>query len=59
MNALSHLWSTDSQIVKFETPEEWRKFWEERSPTVGSAVEVAKLEPLYTPQPGSYVIVHE
>ncbi len=58
--ALSRVWSTADAPVKFETADEWTKFWTESSSTAGKPIELASLQPLYVmPEGTNYIIVHE
>lgn len=58
--ALSRMWGTVEAPVKFETADEWTKFWNESSAQAGKPIELAALEPLYVmPEGTNYVIVHE
>ena len=58
--ALGRVWSTAEAQVKFETADEWTKFWTESSGEAGKPIELASLEPLYVmPEGTNYIIVHE
>ncbi|NUM54384.1 MAG: HEAT repeat domain-containing protein [Candidatus Hydrogenedentes bacterium] len=58
--ALSRIWSKPDKPIQFETVDDWTKFWNESSATVGKPIELASLQPLYVmPEGTHYVIVHE
>lgn len=58
--ALGRVWSTAEAQVKFETADEWTKFWNDSSAQAGKPIELASLQPLYVmPEGTNYVIVHE
>ncbi|GMV93348.1 MAG: hypothetical protein AMXMBFR82_31260 [Candidatus Hydrogenedentota bacterium] len=59
MMALTSLWSTEESPVKFDAPEGWKSFWAERETSVAEPIRIAQLEPLFVPEPGQYVLVHE
>lgn len=59
MMALSSLWSTEDAPVKFDAPDEWKAFWAERESSIAEPIRMAQLEPLFVPEPGQYVLVHE
>jgi len=57
--ALSALWSTENELVQFDSADGWKQFWAERSAGISQPILMAELEPLFVPEPGQYVLVHE
>lgn len=57
--ALSSLWSTEDALVQFDSPDGWQEFWAEREAGIAESIHMAQLEPLFVPEPGQYVLVHE
>jgi len=58
-SALARIWSTPESPVRFETSEEWERFWGEVGARAGAPIELASLEPLFAQAEGTYVLVHE
>ena len=57
--ALTKLWSTKDTAVQFDSAEGWKQFWAEHAGEVADPIAMAGLEPLFEPEPDTYVIVHE
>jgi len=57
--ALRAIWSTESEMVDFDTPNQWKGFWSSRAATVEQPLDPSNLKPLVVPPPAEVATYHD